>query len=144
MDEQRKLEREGSEEDAYDVGDAFGEHNIEYWIYDGKRLVPASPDEQERLREWEQRSRLEQWKAGERRGGRAQTRRRPWPSARQRLAALSMRLCAGQRDDMAAPAEEVFQARKGGARRPERPSGRISDATRPTGNREGQDPWPVC
>jgi hypothetical protein len=27
----------------YDVGAAFGEHNIEWWVYDGTRLIPAPP-----------------------------------------------------------------------------------------------------
>jgi hypothetical protein len=28
-----------------------GDHNIEYWIWTGRRLVPASPEESERLRQ---------------------------------------------------------------------------------------------
>ena len=50
----------------YDVGEAFGEHDIEYWIYDGKRLVPASPDEAERLRELEAWPRLTRWQEKQR------------------------------------------------------------------------------
>jgi hypothetical protein len=30
-----------------------GDHNIEYWIWTGRRLVPASPEESERLRRQE-------------------------------------------------------------------------------------------
>jgi hypothetical protein len=28
----------------YDVGVAFGAHDIEWWVYDGTRLVPAPPE----------------------------------------------------------------------------------------------------
>jgi hypothetical protein len=32
-------------DDEYDVGAAFGEHAIEWWVYDGARLVPASAEQ---------------------------------------------------------------------------------------------------
>jgi hypothetical protein len=48
-----------------------GEHDIEYWIWDGTRLVPASEDEVHSIREQERTRdamwRLKQWEAGERR-----------------------------------------------------------------------------
>lgn len=39
-----------------------GEHNIEYWLWDGERLIPASAEESERLREREALLRLDYWK----------------------------------------------------------------------------------
>lgn len=113
--------------EAYDVGEAFGEHNIEYWVYDGRRLIPASPDEQERLREWAQRSRLEMWKAEERRRERAQAWRQPWITATQRLAAFAPWLHAGQRKGMATPAGELPPTSKGDVSQPERPIRRVID-----------------
>ncbi|MGZ3602457.1 MAG: hypothetical protein ACXWQ5_23150, partial [Ktedonobacterales bacterium] len=38
-----------------------GEHNIEYWLWDGERLIPASAQESERLREREAQLRLGYW-----------------------------------------------------------------------------------
>ncbi len=68
MYDRYELERDdASDYDAYDVGEAFGDHDIEYWIYGGRRLVPASPDEAERLREMEARVRLESRKSDEQR-----------------------------------------------------------------------------
>lgn len=47
-----------------------GKHEIEYWIWDGVRLVPASAGEVHSIREQERTRdamwRLEQWEAGER------------------------------------------------------------------------------
>jgi hypothetical protein len=31
----------------YDVGAAFDEHDIEWWVYDGTQLVPAPPAQAE-------------------------------------------------------------------------------------------------
>lgn len=129
MDEQRKLEREGSEEDAYDVGDAFGEHNIEYWVYDGTRLIPASPDEQERLREWEQRILLEQWKAIERRRERALARRRPWIFARRGLPMLAAWLRGARHSESATSARRALPSPSGGIGQPEQPIRRVSDVS---------------
>lgn len=48
-----------------------GEHDIEYWIWDGTQLVPASADEVHSIREQERTRdamwRLKQWEADERR-----------------------------------------------------------------------------
>ncbi|HEV2235074.1 MAG TPA: hypothetical protein VGR57_00300 [Ktedonobacterales bacterium] len=42
-------ERHGTAPDApagdYDTGDAFGAHDIEWWVYDGVRLIPAPPEQ---------------------------------------------------------------------------------------------------
>jgi hypothetical protein len=35
----------GAPADDYDVGAAFDAHAIEWWIYDGARLVPAPPEQ---------------------------------------------------------------------------------------------------
>ena len=37
------------------------EHDIEYWLWDGARLIPASPEESERFREREALLRLSYW-----------------------------------------------------------------------------------
>lgn len=68
MDDWRILASADDDHDTgdYDVGGAFGEHDIEYWVYDGKRLVPASPDEAERLRELEAWPRLTRWQEQQR------------------------------------------------------------------------------
>jgi hypothetical protein len=36
-----------------DVEDAFGEHDIEYWVWSGNRLVPATPEQTALIRERE-------------------------------------------------------------------------------------------
>jgi hypothetical protein len=28
-----------------ELNDAYGDHNIEYWVWSGKRLVPATPEQ---------------------------------------------------------------------------------------------------
>ena len=42
-----------------------GDHNIEYWVWDGKRLIPTTPDQQARIQEMERlastRRRMAQW-----------------------------------------------------------------------------------
>lgn len=55
---------------AGDALDPFtDEHNIEYWLWDGERLIPASPDESERLREREALLRLGYWQSQSERNG---------------------------------------------------------------------------
>lgn len=41
-----------------DVEDAFGEHDIEYWVWDGNRLIPAPPNKLARIHELEALDRL--------------------------------------------------------------------------------------
>lgn len=57
-----------------DVEDAFGEHDIEYWVRRGNRLVPAAAEDIAQIREWERELaahvRLEQWRRDERRARR--------------------------------------------------------------------------
>lgn len=44
----------GAELDAeLDVEDAFGAHDIEYWVRRENRLVPATAEDIERIRAWE-------------------------------------------------------------------------------------------
>jgi hypothetical protein len=45
-------------EGELDVEDACGDHDIEYWVWSGNRLVPASPDKLARIRECEALDRL--------------------------------------------------------------------------------------
>lgn len=47
--------------DELDVEDAFGEHDIEYWVRSGGRLVPATPEQVAELRESAARRRLDRW-----------------------------------------------------------------------------------
>ncbi|GAC1447035.1 MAG: hypothetical protein PVSMB4_01090 [Ktedonobacterales bacterium] len=49
-----------------DVEDAFGAHDIEYWIWHDNRLIPASPDTAARLRELDALHRLHAWQRMER------------------------------------------------------------------------------
>ena len=51
-------------EEQQDAADSFdlafdGEHDIEYWIWNGARLVPALPDEVERIHQREAQARAE-------------------------------------------------------------------------------------
>ena len=39
-----------------DVEDAFGDHDIEYWVRRGNKLVPATEDEVAQIHEWERES----------------------------------------------------------------------------------------
>ncbi|HLZ25534.1 MAG TPA: hypothetical protein VKQ30_25705 [Ktedonobacterales bacterium] len=48
---------------ALDVEDAFGEHDIEYWVWCGVKLVPATPEQVARIRDHEALLRLQAWKA---------------------------------------------------------------------------------
>lgn len=54
------------DEVALDVEDAFGDHDIEYWVRKGNRLAPATDDEVAQIREWGRESsalvRLALWK----------------------------------------------------------------------------------
>jgi hypothetical protein len=58
-------------DDDLDVEDCFGEHNVEYWVRRGNRLVPATADEVARIHAWERERnmlvRLERLKDEERR-----------------------------------------------------------------------------
>jgi len=65
-------------EDAeLDVEDAFGEHDIEYWVRRGNRLVPATAEDVAHIQEYQREliagARLERWQ-------REETRRSPWPA----------------------------------------------------------------
>lgn len=55
---------------ALDVEDAFGEHDIEYWVRKGSRLVPATEAEIAQIQAWERERktvwRLTRLKAAER------------------------------------------------------------------------------
>lgn len=46
-----------------DVEDAFGEHDIIYWIREGNRLVPANPTQIAAIQEHETRLRLAVWRS---------------------------------------------------------------------------------
>jgi hypothetical protein len=47
--------------DAGEIDPFTDEHDIEYWIWDGAALIPASPVESERFREREALLRLSYW-----------------------------------------------------------------------------------
>lgn len=49
------------DEDELDVEDAFGEHDVEYWVRAGNRLVPAVPEQVATIREHEALRRLARW-----------------------------------------------------------------------------------
>ena len=60
----RPDERIASEYGEYDALDPFtDEHDIEYWLWDGAHLIPASAEKSERLREREALLRLSYWQA---------------------------------------------------------------------------------
>lgn len=62
------------------LDDAFGTHDIEYWVWSGTQLVPASPEQVALLREYEAMWRLEYWQRSEQRmSARAE---REWPTGR--------------------------------------------------------------
>lgn len=48
-----------------DIEDAFAEHDIEYWVWDGNRLIPAPPSKLALIRKSEALRRLDRWKASE-------------------------------------------------------------------------------
>lgn len=52
----RQITTDGGEIDPF-----TDEHNIEYWLWDGAALIPASPVESERLRKREAMLRLTYW-----------------------------------------------------------------------------------
>lgn len=77
---ERFSEDDRADEDAYlsgawemelEVEDAFGAHDIEYWVRRGNRLVPATEEDIARIRAWEDqrvaRSLVGRWKRDERR-----------------------------------------------------------------------------
>jgi hypothetical protein len=43
------IEAAATTTDEYDVGAAFGEHAIEWWVYDGAQLIPASAEQADML-----------------------------------------------------------------------------------------------
>jgi hypothetical protein len=43
--QEQRIDAAAAPADDYDVGAAFGEHAIEWWVYDGTRLVPAAPEQ---------------------------------------------------------------------------------------------------
>lgn len=92
-----EFERDGA--CARDVRIAFGEGSIQYWIFDGRRVIHASPDPADRRREMEALVRLELWKAQERRRERRRERMRAgwqqWTALNKRLAALGAHLQRG-------------------------------------------------
>ncbi len=46
-----------------DVEDAFGEHDIIYWVREGNHLVPANPTQIAAIHEYEARLRLAVWRS---------------------------------------------------------------------------------
>jgi len=78
-----------------DVEDAFGEHDIEYWVRRGNRLVPATHDDLARIQAWESeriaRALVERCERAA---------RRPWPL---RLALRLRRLIAARHPRDAGP-----------------------------------------
>lgn len=90
-----------------DVEDAFGQHDIEYWIWHDNRLIPASPDTAARLRELDALHRLRAWQRME---------RDVWRDMR-RTALL--RRAAGR---LRSVARWTLGRRQGGQTRPQRPS----------------------
>lgn len=42
---EERIDAAAAPADGYDVGAAFGEHAIEWWVFDGTRLVPAAPEQ---------------------------------------------------------------------------------------------------
>ncbi len=72
------------EGDEPEVEDAFGEHNIEYWVWQGRKLVPASPEQAALLREHEAMLRLQRWKVTHMEAGDA-TQRSTRPALLERL-----------------------------------------------------------
>lgn len=51
----------GVDEDEIDVEDAFGEHDVEYWVRAGNRLIPATEEQVAAIREHEALRRLTRW-----------------------------------------------------------------------------------
>lgn len=63
------------DERELDIEDAFGEHDIEYWVWSGNRLVPATPDQIVIIREREALARLRAWNDREMHAERGRSRR---------------------------------------------------------------------
>ena len=49
----------------FEVDEAFGDHNIEYWVWSGKRLVPATAEQIETIHGIEERLHLQRHEPGE-------------------------------------------------------------------------------
>lgn len=96
-DEERVREEEyAGDAGNLDVEDAFGEHDIEYWVPRGNRLVPATEEDIAHIQEWEReriaQARLARLKEAEYRSSR-------WPARlRQRLSAIVPRHPGIERD----------------------------------------------
>ncbi len=72
-----------------DDADLWAQPLIEYWIWNGTRLIPASANQADRLREIEAMRRLEQWKYQQERERRKADWRRRWAVLPTGLAALA-------------------------------------------------------
>jgi hypothetical protein len=55
------------DDDEPDVENAFGEHDIEYWVWRGHTLIPATPEQAAALREREAFARLTRWQQAQER-----------------------------------------------------------------------------
>ena len=87
------------DESELDVEDAFGAHDIEYWVRSGSRLVPATPEQIAAIREREGLRRLGRWQHIEQqrtqmatRAARRTARRAAWTEPIVRCAALLRQL----------------------------------------------------
>lgn len=86
-----------SDEWELDVEDAFGEHDIEYWVWSGNRLVPAMPEQIAIIHEREALSRLRAWTASENQRTRERVRRARfgrWAARLRRYPARVLLACA--------------------------------------------------
>jgi hypothetical protein len=81
-------------DDDLDGEGAYGEAHpeIEYWLWTGEQLVPASPDQEISLRDIEARRRLTIWQANERRRAHVPMWQRLWNGVTEQLAAVRARL----------------------------------------------------
>jgi hypothetical protein len=129
VEELQEFERAG--EGDYDVGEAFGDHHIEYWIYDGRRLTPASSDQAERLREMEAWLRLEHWKAEERRRERRRAWWRPWFAGRATVVGPSSRFQPAVPAAVATPSRETAAPHDESVSQPEPPTRDASERAEP-------------
>lgn len=83
-------------EGELDVEDAFGDHDIEYWVWSGNRLVPASPDQIALIREREALLRLQVWAARKQPAQRDQSRPRESAHGAPRPRRLTARFTSGR------------------------------------------------
>jgi hypothetical protein len=90
-----------------DVEEAFGEHNIEYWVRKGNKLVPATEDEVAQIHEWERessaRARLALWKRAE---------VRPWPTRQPHGAPYRAAMWLRQRFGQPRPLEDASREKE--------------------------------